>query len=326
MKMPTQFTFATLAALLGLAATSLANALELPGPVVSPAWLAQHPDEVNIVDVRSDLATFTLAPTFTTTEGKKSLTTAGGHIPGALLLDFGKTRVSRMIDNREIKWMLPEQKDFQSLLRGIGVKAGRPTVIVSDGASGEDFDMAARVYWSMKVYGDDHLAVLDGGTRAWLQGGMPFATTVATPVAGNWAATAPRLRYVASSADVAAAIGTDVQIVDARPTPFYLGLTKKPVVGQAGHIKGAVNFPPDLRTLSKDDGTHLLSPAEYTEIFKHLDMAAQKPSITYCNTGHLAAGAWFVQSEVMRNPDTKLYDGSMLEWTTEGRPVVGLQH
>ena len=86
MKMPTQFTFATLAALLGLAATSLANALELPGPVVSPAWLAQHPDEVNIVDVRSDLATFTLAPTFTTTEGKKSLTTAGGHIPGAASL------------------------------------------------------------------------------------------------------------------------------------------------------------------------------------------------------------------------------------------------
>lgn len=326
MHMPSKITFVTLAALVGLIAATAAHALELPGPVVSSAWLAQHQAEVNIVDVRSDVATFTLAPTFTTTDGKKSLTTAGGHIPGALLLDFGKTRVARMIDNREIKWMLPEQKDVQSLLRGIGVKAGRPTVIVSDGASGEDFDMAARVYWSMKVYGDDHLAVLDGGTRAWLQGGQAFATSPAPVADGDWLATAPRLRYVASSADVAAAIGSGVQIVDARPMPFYLGLTKKPVVGQTGHIKGAVNFPPDLRTLSKDDGTHLLSPAEYTEVFKHLDIAAQKPSITYCNTGHLAAGAWFVQSEVMRNPDTKLYDGSMLEWTAEGRPVVGLQH
>lgn len=326
MNMYARFTFATVAVLIGLVAATLANALELPGPMVSPAWLAQHQDEVNIVDVRSDPATFTVAPTFTTTDGKKSLATTGGHIPGALLLDFGKTRVPRMIGDREIKWMLPDQQVFQSLLRGIGVKAGHPTVIVSEGTSGEEFDMAARVYWSMKVYGDDHLALLDGGTRGWLQDGLAFATTTATPVAGNWLATAPRLRYVASSADVAAAIGTDVQIVDARPTPFYLGLVKKPVVEKAGHIKGAVNFPPDLRTISKDDGTHPLSAAEYTEIFKHLDIAAHKPSITYCNTGHLAAGAWFVQSEVMRNPDTKLYDGSMYEWTTEGHPVVGLQH
>lgn len=326
MKIDCKFSVVTLAGLFGLVAATLANALDLPGPVVSPAWLAQHQDQVNIIDVRSDPATFTVAPTFTTTDGKKMLATAGGHIPGALLLDFGKTRVARMVDDREIKWMLPDQQRFQSLLRGIGAKAGRPTVIVSEGTSGEEFDMAARVYWSMKVYGDDHLALLDGGTRAWLQSGMTFATAAATPVAGNWAATAPRLRYVASSADVAAAIGTDAQIVDARPAAFYLGLVKKPTVGQAGHIKGAVNFPPELRTISKDDGTHLLAPTEYSEIFKHLDIAAHKPTITYCNTGHLASGAWFIQSEVLKNPDTKLYDGSMLEWTTEGRPVVGLQH
>ncbi len=315
-----------LTALFALVAVPFANAVELPGPVVSPQWLAQHQDQVNIVDVRGDPATFTAAPTFTIDSGKKSLATAGGHIPGALLLDFGKARVSRMIDHREIKWMLPDQQAFQSLLRGIGVKAERPTVIVAEGTSGEEFDMAARVYWSMKVYGDDHLALLDGGTRGWLQQGMPFATAVATPEAGNWEATAPRLRYVATSEDVAAAIGTKVQIVDARPSPFYLGLVKKSVVTQAGHIKGAVDFPPELRTVSKDDGTHLLSSPEYTGIFKHLGITAQTPSITYCNTGHLAAGAWFVLSEVMHNPNTKLYDGSLYEWTTEGRPVVGLQH
>lgn len=316
---------AVLTIALGLFAVTAASAVELPGTVVTPQWLTQHQGEVNIVDVRSDPATFTQTPVFTTENGKKSLTTAGGHIPGALLLDFGKTRVPRMIDNREIKWMLPDQQAFQGLLRGIGVQAGRPTVIVPEGATGEELDMAARVYWSMKVYGDDQLALLDGGTFGWLERGLPFATSPAAVTAGNWVASAPRLRYVASSADVAAAIGTKTQIVDARPTPFYLGLAKKPIVGQAGHIKGAVNLPNDLRTISKSDGTHLLSPAEYTAIFKHLDINAHKPTITYCNTGHLAAGAWFVISEVMKNPDTRLYDGSMYEWTTEQRPVVGLQ-
>ncbi len=316
---------ALLAIALAMAAATVANAVELPGPVVSPQWLSQHLDEVNIVDVREDPATFIAVPVFTTEDGKKSLTTAGGHIPGALLLEFGNVRAPRMIDKQEIKWMLPDQQAFQALLRGAGVQAGRPTVIIPEGGSGEAMDMAARVYWSMKVYGDDHLAILDGGTHGWLQSGLPFATTAAATAEGNWVASEARLRYVATSADVAAAVGTGTQIVDARPLPFYLGLQKKPVVGQAGHIKGAVDFPPDVRTVSKDGDMQFFSPDEYTAIFKHLDIDPQKASITYCNTGHLAAGAWFILSEVMKNPDTRLYDGSMYEWTTEKRPVVGLQ-
>lgn len=316
---------ALLAIALAMVGATVANAVELPGPVVSPQWLSQHLDEVNIVDVREDPATFVTVPVFTTENGKKSLTTAGGHIPGALLLEFGKVRAPRMVDKQEIKWMLPDQQAFQALLRGVGVQVGRPTVIVPEGASGGEMDMAARVYWSMKVYGDDHLAVLDGGTRGWLQSGLAFASTTAATAEGNWVASEARLRYVATSADVAAAIGTGAQIVDARPLPFYLGLEKKPVVGQAGHIKGAVDLPPDARTVSKDGGMQFLSPGEYAGIFKHLDIDPQKASITYCNTGHLAAGAWFILSEVMKNPSTRLYDGSMYEWTTEKRSVIGLQ-
>ena len=309
-----------------LLGTEVAQAVTLPGPVVSPQWLAAHRAEVNIVDVRADPASFTKAPEFTTENGKKSLETLGGHIPGALLLDFGKTRVARMIDGREIKWMLPDEQAFQTLMRGIGVKAGMPTVIVPEGPTGEGIDMAARVYWSMKVYGDDHLALLDGGTSGWLQMGMPYDTTAAlTSAPGNWVATAPRMRYVASSADVAKAIGTKVQIVDARPMPFYMGLVKKPMVLQPGHIKGAVDMPPDLRAVTTDGSAHFLSAPEYAAVFKHLDIAANKPSITYCNTGHLASGAWFILSEVMKNPDVRLYDGSMYEWTTEKRPVVSVR-
>lgn len=307
-----------------LLGSTTAQAVTLPGPVVSAQWLSQHQHEVNIVDVRSDPASFSKAPAFTTDKGTKTLATLGGHIPGALLLDFGKTRVARTIDGREIKAMLPDQQTFQALMRGIGVKAGKPTVIVPEGASGADLDMAARVYWSMKVYGDDHLALLEGGTTGWLQQGLAFDTAPTAAGEGDWTATAPRTKYIASSQDVAKAIGSGVQIVDARPMPFYVGLTKKPDVGSAGHIKGAVNLPPELRTASTGGAEHYLSPAQYQAIFKHLDIKASKPSITYCNTGHLASGAWFVLSEVMKNPNTRLYDGSMLEWTAEQRPVVGL--
>jgi thiosulfate/3-mercaptopyruvate sulfurtransferase len=320
MKMQIRTTLVAALLLLGSAAV---QAVTLPGPLVSAQWLSQHRTEVNVIDVRHDPASFIKTPAFTTEKGVKSLSGFGGHIPGALLLDFGKVRVTRTVDGHEVKWMLPDQMAFQDLMRSIGVKAGRPTVIVPEGASGADLDMAARVYWSMKVYGDNHLAILNGGTTGWLEQGLAYNTAAAAEGKGNWVASAPRMKYVASSRDVAKAIGTGVQIVDARPMPFYIGLEKKPIVGSAGHIKGAVDLPPDVRTSAKG-GTHYLTPAEYTSIFKHLDINAHKPSITYCNTGHLASGAWFVLSEVMKNPNTRLYDGSMYEWTAEKRPVVGL--
>lgn len=308
-----------------LASASMAQAaVTLPGPLVTPQWLNQHRSEVNIVAVRANPSSFTAAPTFSTHDGKKALARFGGHIPGAMLLDFGKARVPRMVDGRQIKWLLPDRADFQKLMREVGVKAGRPTVIVPEGIKGADLDMAARVFWSMKVYGDKHLALLNGGTTGWINAGLPVSTAAASSGGGTWAASKADMRYFASSHDVARSIGK-AQIIDARPMPFYVGLVKKPNVGAAGHIKGAVNLPPNLRSTETGGSARYLTAADYRKIFPHLGIKPGKPSITYCNTGHLASGAWFVMSEVMGNPNVKLYDGSMYEWTTEKRPVVGLR-
>jgi thiosulfate/3-mercaptopyruvate sulfurtransferase len=51
--------------------------------------------------------------------------------------------------------------------------------------------------------------------------------------------------------------------------------------------------------------------------------AGGKPAIVYCNAGYLSAAEWFVLTEVLHRPDTKLYEGSMSEWTSDAsRPVA----
>jgi thiosulfate/3-mercaptopyruvate sulfurtransferase len=46
------------------------------------------------------------------------------------------------------------------------------------------------------------------------------------------------------------------------------------------------------------------------------------PAVSYCNTGHLASTDWFVLNEVLGKKDTRLYAGSMTEWTRDAsRPV-----
>ncbi len=306
-----------------LLASSLAQAVELPGPLVTPQWLAQHKDEVNIVSVLEDPKDFTAAPKYVTDNGKQVLDEIGGHIPGSLLLDFGKLRGDRTIDGRVIKFMIIDRAAFQALMQDAGLMAGKPIVIVSEGASGNDLDVAARTFWSLKYYGAKQLAILNGGTTAWLLAGNPISTDPASMAKGNWVVTGEDKAIFASSQDVADAHAKGEQLVDARSLAFFEGLTKKPVATKAGHIAGAVVMPPEIRTRKVAGAEEFMTPAQYDAVFKTLDINPRKPTITYCNTGHLASGAWFVLNEIL-GVRSKVYDGSMHEWTAEDRPVVGL--
>jgi thiosulfate/3-mercaptopyruvate sulfurtransferase len=315
---------------IGLAISTVVSswvwAAELPGPLVTTAWLSQHASAVVILDVRDDLASFKTAPQFEADKvsGKKTLTELGGHIPGALLLDFAKIRVERTIDGRQVKAMLPDRMAFENLMRDAGVTKGRPIIVTMPGQSVEDLDEAARTYWSFKVYGQNAIAILDGGVAGWIDAGQPVSLDVAAPSRGDWQASPAHRELVAESQDVADAAASKVQLVDARPLPYYLGLQKKPVVKTAGHIAGAVDFPTEVVSITQGPAAHFLSADQYKAVFERIGVKDHGPSITYCNTGHLAAGAWFVMSEVLGNKQVKLYDGSMHEWALENRPVVGM--
>lgn len=47
-----------------------------------------------------------------------------------------------------------------------------------------------------------------------------------------------------------------------------------------------------------------------------------KPAVTFCDSGHLSSGQWFVLSELMGNKNARLYDGSMHEWTKRKADAV----
>lgn len=304
-----------------------AAAAELPGPVVSVAWLNEHRAEVVVLDVRSDVAGFTTAPEWSTDAktGAKVLDSSGGHIADARLVDFNAWRVSATIEGHKIDKLIPSAEEVQALMRGLGVDADDTLVLTTPGADPSDVDMAARVYWTLKTYGGTQMALLDGGNAAWLQAGYPVSTDAAVKLAaGNWSAGERNSAWLAQADDLKPGKGGP-QLIDARPVPQYLGVVyKKPAVAAGGHVEGAVNYPIELQTRPVGLAQMFLTPEQYRSVMKGLGYAPQAGAITYCNTGHMAAGAWFVMSEIMGNPDTRLYDGSMHEWTTLGHPVLGV--
>jgi len=306
---------------------SLAQAINLPGPVVRADWLANNMSEVQVIEVRTDLASYLRNPEFDTDKktGKKFLVEVGGHITNSTLLDFKKVRVDRMVDGKKIKFLIPEKADFEKLVQSLGINSDKPIVLVPIGQDMSDIDEALRTYWSFKVYGEDQVAVLDGGIAGWLSESREFTTATTPKSTGNWLAKAERKELIASSDDVAAASKNGKpQLLDARQPAQYLGLAKRPDVMTFGHIAGSKELAPELLARSNNGALYFWQKKTYDALLAANGLSSKGQTIAYCNTGHLAAGGWFVMSELVGNKSTKLYDGSLYLWTLEGRPLVGV--
>lgn len=303
-----------------------AGAASLPGPVIDTTWLAANLDKVQVVEVRSNVKPFTAEPRFSTdTSGKKTLAEVGGHIPGARLIDMKTMRTERIFGGQPVKYMIPEKAAFEKAVQAAGVNAGQPIVIVPVGVELAELDDALRVLWQFKVYGEDDIAVLDGGMASWLVENRPYSTQPATARTGSWLARADRsARYLADSQDVVQAMASkNTTLVDSRDAKQFHGLSKRDYVASYGHLEGARLYATELMTRSAGGALKFMNPNTYRALMKAEGIDPAAPAITYCNSGHLAAGTWFLLSEVLGNPATRLYDGSLHQWTLEKRPLVG---
>lgn len=311
-----------------LASTAqLASAGALPGPLVTAQWLHDHLGEVTVVDIRDDVKTFAAEPKFVTDKsGAKKLAEVAGHVPGALSVDFGSIRSTRKVGDVAIKAQMPTADDFAKTMDAAGLAKGdKPIVIVSPGDSVDAMDMATRLYFQLRYFGQPagSVAVVNGGVAAWLQAGYDVSSDKSSAPAGDWAAGKTDDALLATLDEVKKqAHAGNVQFIDARPTAQYLGYVTKPVVKSAGHLPGAKSLPTDAIVHPVGAASEFLTAAGYHKVFADYGIEPAVATVTYCNTGHLASGAWFVSHELLGNKNSKLYAGSMIEWTNLGNPTV----
>ncbi len=316
--------------LMALFAARGAMAVTLPGPLVTAEWLNAHKDEVTILDVREDPKTLTVAPTFEVDKKTKAqkLVKAGGHIDGALAVEFGKIRQERTVDGVKIKSQMPTAEYFTQVMDAVGLnKTDKPIVIVSMGGNFNEAYEGTRLYFQLRYFGEprDKLALLNGGLRAWIEAGYPVSTAAPMPAKGNWVAGAEDKSILASMEEVKEALQSGkIQFIDARPTAQFLGVAKKPDNKRGGHLPNAHSLPPDALVKPVGTSFQFMGADEYRNIFAELGSKTDVPTITYCNTAHLASGPWFVMHEILGNENTKMYAGSMIEWTNLGQPTVGV--
>lgn len=305
-----------------LAGASLAQAAtRLPGPLVDTAWLAGQLGnaDVVVIDVRDDPANFDRQ--LSEKEKADAKAPLVGHLPGARLLDWKSVRESREVDGLKLDKMAPTAQNFEALMRKLGVANDQAVVIVTNGKDSAAVTMGTRVYWTLKYFGHDNMALLDGGLKKWQAEARPLVFDNPAVAPSQFVAGKPRAELLAPIGEVEkAAAGSAAQLVDARTADYYVGQSMTSDVKGKGHIPGARMLA--HKDLIDDKTGAFLPRDQLLALAGEAGIGLDRASISYCNTGHLASGAWFVQSELLGNNQAKLFDGSMHEWTKNAaRPL-----
>jgi thiosulfate/3-mercaptopyruvate sulfurtransferase len=314
-----------------------AHAIQVPGPVVDTTWLDNHLDEVVLLDVRADTDSFhekrrskmggMQACGARAAAGESSIS---GHIPDAVLVPWQRARADRVVGDVKLEGMVPSESSFQRLMQRSGVNKDSAVVITSKGEAPEHDAMAARLYFTLKYFGFDNVALLDGGTAQWVNEKRHLEYNRSRASKGNFKVGKPRESILASTDAVLAAVNGDgAQVLDVRAPEVYLGLTYHPLFVKPearGHIPGAKNYPLGLFANSMGPAATFYPTAEIQKTAQLLDVSTEQPTIVYCETGGQASVGWFVFHELLGNKQTSLYDGSMNEWSSDpARPVAAMK-
>ncbi|MFZ4535276.1 sulfurtransferase [Propionivibrio sp.] len=269
--------------------------------------LAEHLNDQNwrVFDCRHQLSDVAY--------GEKSY--AEGHLPGAFFLHLDRD-LSGPMNGRNGRHPLPDAVLLANKLGASGVSRETQVVVYDDG----DGMIAGRLWWLLRWFGHDRVALLDGGIRQWVKAGRPLTTDLPEPAATVFAVDMNLRDWVVRTEDVLANLDrNELCLVDARDPDRFRGEneTLDPV---GGHIPGARNrfFRDNLDA----EGCFRL-PAELRREFLGL-LAGVEPAqaVMQCGSGVTACHN-LLAMEIAGLQGAKLYAGSWSEWCADpARPVA----
>jgi thiosulfate/3-mercaptopyruvate sulfurtransferase len=254
--------------------------------LVEPSWLSQHlkdPD-LRIVDMRTDSKDYD----------------EDGHIPGAVYLSVSSIRTPVETGG----FRLPTKSEGEKILGGLGITRDSMVVIYDD-AGGLH---AARLFFTLDVFGHQKMALLNGGIQAWKKASLPLTHAVPKISARAYQAKVDPEKVATAEWIVQNLKNPSVALVDARTPKEFRGEDVRAKRG--GHIPGAKNI--EWAQNLREDKT-FKPPEELKALYEGQGITPDKIVVPYCQTHHRAAHAYFVL-RLMGYPKVKGYDRSWAEW------------
>ncbi len=234
-----------------------------------------------------------------------------GHVPGAVHAKYHKDNWRVKVNG--VKGMLPSAEHLTKLITRLGISNDSHVVLIHAGSSAAETGIATRIYWTFKVLGHENISIMNGGMRAYMKDkSNPLEKGMVTPAISSFTVKMNR-SLLATDEDVAKALGSNVTLLDSRPTDQHLGINKSGSVTRHGTLPGAISIPGRWLTVN-DKGT-FRDAKTIARIYAARNAATSGDAIVFCNTGHWASLGWFIDHELLGNTKSKMYDGSMAAWS-----------
>ena len=263
-------------------------------PLVETSWLAAHlsDGDVRIVDARWR------------GDGTSRGLYQQGHLPGAVHLDW--QRDLSWTNERGVGYLLLPPEPFAAVMEAVGI--GNRTRVVAYAEA--DYSGAARLWWALRFYGHEQVAVLNGGWTRWVAEGWPVNTEVPR-LSPTRFTPRPRPHLLAVTSEIEQALkeaDSRVHLVDTRPREQYAGqaiwtphgsLFLPPGqswialpdgrVMRGGHIPGAVHLHAS-RLLNPVDWTYLQTSSPYRPL--HEERAWSRNNASSPTVGRASRPHW----------------------------------
>ncbi|SDK75878.1 sulfurtransferase [Natronincola ferrireducens] len=232
----------------------------------------------------------------------RDATLPGGYIPGAIKIGRGE----QFAEIEGVANMLPDKEIIERLLGGAGI-SNDDTVVIYDGDNGL---WAARLWWTMKVYGHEDVRILEGGSDAWRDAGFRTQMTADSLEATTYTAKEANTTMIADLAMIKESFDNDnLVVLDTRSEGEW----------NDGRVPGAVWI--EWTKALNADGT-FKNANELRELYESNGITENKEAIMpHCRAAVRSAHTMFVLTELLGYENVRNYDGSWIEYEKSGEAI-----
>lgn len=264
-----------------------------------------YPGTMNVVEASKVIEELASNPDVIVIDAREEEAYNKGHMDGAISLTHFE-----LSTDQPVSMMLPPKEQLEKTLSSKGISNNSVIYIYDDNQG----IFAARIWWTLRVFGHENVMIVNGGSKALVKVNAPLTTEATTLPATEYVAKEADLSGVATYDDMVALAENPVEgvvILDVRSLAEY----------QAGYIPGAILYPHTKNTYK--DGT-FMSSRDLGLFYKEAGIKKEDTIILYCKTSVRATQTMALLQEAGYE-NLIVYDGAWTEWESRTDVVVPVE-
>lgn len=176
------------------------------------------------------------------------------------------------------------------------------------------------IYFTLKFLGHKKLSILDGGYPYFKKKFNLFIEEGEFKVKSNKSYKVKIDKSIlADITDIIGSSKSNNLLVDSREKDFYLGINKLKGFSKFGTIESSINIP--SKWFLEGRGLSFNNLNLFKKIYDYSGIELDKNLIFFCYSGLESSINWFVSYELMKNKNSKLYEGSLFDWVAQNKSL-----